>query len=217
MPIAVAIAVLLHLLVLGSSVIGYILPPPAPMEPPSQPEIKITVGDGAMEANPAPKPEKEQNQQPSQAAPDSAATEKAEKTEQPSPQSLPSKAAPAQQQAAPQINLPSGRGAGLPPVEVDNPLAMIDPNGDPNNAGPVYPLESALRREAGIVQLIVHVDAQGAVEGIDIAQSSGFPDLDHAAITAARRWHFRPAFKDGHPVASLAYREFEFVLERHPR
>jgi protein TonB len=46
-----------------------------------------------------------------------------------------------------------------------------------------------------VVVLDVKVSAQGRATGVTVAQSSGYPLLDEAALTAVRRWEFDPARK----------------------
>lgn len=80
-----------------------------------------------------------------------------------------------------------------------------------HNRKPSYPAEAALRGEQGTVVLIVHVGADGLVHGIDVARSSGFPALDHAAIDAVRTWHFLPSVRDGQPVPADMPAKFVFI------
>lgn len=69
---------------------------------------------------------------------------------------------------------------------------------------PRYP-RSALRLGlGGTVRIKVWVAADGSVERMDISQGSGNRDLDRAALEAVRRWRFRPATRNGQPVASEA-------------
>ncbi len=71
-----------------------------------------------------------------------------------------------------------------------------------HNRAPEYPLAAAARGEAGVVMLLVHVGADGAVDRIDLARGSGFLLLDRAAREAVATWHFLPAVRDGHGVDS---------------
>lgn len=68
------------------------------------------------------------------------------------------------------------------------------------NAQPAYPATALPDREAGAAILAVEVDAKGAVEKVSPVKTSGFDDLDAAAIAAAMGWKFVPATKDGRPV-----------------
>lgn len=62
---------------------------------------------------------------------------------------------------------------------------------------PRYPPQAALDGRAGRVVVLVKVDAQGLPTGFSIDASSGSPDLDDAALTAARHWLYKPALHAG--------------------
>jgi protein TonB len=75
---------------------------------------------------------------------------------------------------------------------------------------PRYPI-SALRHNAGgTVVLRVAIDDNGTPTDVDILQRSGSRDLDRAAMTALRQWQFRPATRNGQPVASTVEVPVEF-------
>jgi protein TonB len=65
------------------------------------------------------------------------------------------------------------------------------------NRQPVYPPEALRHAEQGAVLLLVHIAPNGVPRGVDVAQSSGYPQLDEAARDAVANWHFLPAVKDG--------------------
>ena len=62
--------------------------------------------------------------------------------------------------------------------------------------------------------LHVLVAIDGSVERIEIAESSGFDDLDRSALdTVRKRWRFVPAKRsDGHPVESWVLVPIRFAL-----
>jgi protein TonB len=65
----------------------------------------------------------------------------------------------------------------------------------------------------GVVLLRVHVRADGSVAEVTVAQSSGFSQLDDAALKTVReRWRFIPARLDGIPVESWVEVPIRFVL-----
>jgi TonB family protein len=66
------------------------------------------------------------------------------------------------------------------------------------------------------VVLTLTVDVDGHVSKVDVAQSSGAPDLDEAAVVAARQWTFTPATRDGKPVASRIKLPFHFAPPAPP-
>ncbi len=77
-----------------------------------------------------------------------------------------------------------------------------------------YPPTSMRQREQGTVLLRVAVDANGAVQRIEIERSSGHPQLDIAAREAVQHAHFRPVLRDGQPVPAWGVVPIEFRLER---
>ncbi len=82
------------------------------------------------------------------------------------------------------------------------------------NPAPRYPARSRLRAEQGTVTLHVLVAADGRVKQIEIAQSSGFDDLDEAALETVRsRWRFVPAHRsDGEKIESWVLVPIRFAL-----
>ena len=73
-----------------------------------------------------------------------------------------------------------------------------------SNRAPAYPATALRRGEQGRVMLRVSVSADGAPLEVDVAQTSGFPSLDSAALSAVRQWRFVPATQAGRPVAAIA-------------
>lgn len=84
------------------------------------------------------------------------------------------------------------------PVELSasSPVPIESPS-------PRYPTRALRRGESGEVLLRIQVDARGVPAQVDVASSSGSRDLDRAAVAAAQRWRFRPAMRDGTPVAGV--------------
>ena len=81
-----------------------------------------------------------------------------------------------------------------------------------NNRKPSYPSDAARHGDRGTVLLLIHVQPDGLVAGVDVVRSSGHPSLDDAAISAARTWHFLPAVRGGQPQAFDFPMRFEFSL-----
>lgn len=77
---------------------------------------------------------------------------------------------------------------------------------------PDYPHGARLRREEGDVLLEIRVSASGAVEGVKVVAGSGFPELDAAAVRAAREARFTPARSGREKVSSLARIKLDFRL-----
>lgn len=73
------------------------------------------------------------------------------------------------------------------PVASDNlALKLIAAN------PPIYPVASRRNREQGVVLLELVVGVDGRVEEISVKRSSGFENLDRAALVAVRRWRWSP-------------------------
>lgn len=96
---------------------------------------------------------------------------------------------------------PAPAAPALP--EVDQPIAVIRPP-------PRYPQEALRRNVGGTVRVQVQVAADGSVDRLELASSSGDRYLDRAALEAVRRWRFQPAVRNGQPVAASVIVPLEF-------
>jgi protein TonB len=76
-----------------------------------------------------------------------------------------------------------------------------------------YPEESIRAKETGAPTITICVSAAGVVDSVQVAESSGFPRLDQAAVGIGREARFKPALLDGRPVPlCLPYRvKFDFL------
>ena len=105
-----------------------------------------------------------------------------------------------------------------PPAEIAPAVApkqaKIDAPPKPNKTiRPDYPKGARQRGEQGDVVLEIRVNAAGIVDRVDIVSPSGFPELDEAAVRAARTARFTPAKSGGSPVASTARLKLDFKLK----
>lgn len=104
--------------------------------------------------------------------------------------------------------------AATPAAAVAPRQARVDAPPRPRRSiRPDYPKNARLRGEQGNVVLEFRVDATGAVESVSVVTSSGFPELDAAALRAVRQARLRPAESDGRPVASTARLTLSFRLD----
>jgi periplasmic protein TonB len=100
-------------------------------------------------------------------------------------------------------------------------VASTDPADQPPVAvNPVSPVEypTALREQGieGRVLLRLYADSQGTLvaESTKVAESSGYPALDSAAMAGAPKLRFSPARRNGRPVAGAFLQPVHF---RNPR
>jgi TonB family protein len=105
--------------------------------------------------------------------------------------------------------------ASAPPAAIDEPVDL--PPVAINPVSPmVYPAALLEQGIEGRVLLRLYVDAQGKLVGDStrIAESSGYPALDSAAVQGAASLRFSPALRRGRPVAAPFLQPVHF---RNPR
>lgn len=78
---------------------------------------------------------------------------------------------------------------------------------------PAYPEGARRRGEEGNVTLELSVNAAGGVDEVAVLVSSGFAELDAAAVKAARAARFTPAKSGGRAVSARAHLTLEFRLK----
>lgn len=101
----------------------------------------------------------------------------------------------------------------------ENPVARRgdDPPVLVNRQSPVsYPAALLARGVEGKVVLRLHVDTLGRLnpDSTRLAESSGYPALDSAAMAAVPQFRFAPALRNGLPVAATFLQPVHF---RHPQ
>ncbi|HWA30936.1 MAG TPA: energy transducer TonB [Rhizomicrobium sp.] len=78
---------------------------------------------------------------------------------------------------------------------------------------PPYPPIARRLNLEGVVRLHIALDASGAIESVTVARSSGSEILDKTATDwVSRHWRYRPATRDGKPVASSVLADVRFDL-----
>ena len=80
-------------------------------------------------------------------------------------------------------------------------------------AKPEYPKSSLRNEETGISTILFKIAADGSVQGASIQKSSGFRDLDRAAVTALSKCKFKPGTENGQPVESQSPVQYVWTLE----
>ena len=88
--------------------------------------------------------------------------------------------------------------AATPSANRDDPPVALDPE-------PLVEYPPTLYQQGieGTVSLRLFVDETGIVvrESTQVAESSGYPAFDSAAVAGVPKMHFSPAQRDGRPVA----------------
>ncbi len=106
--------------------------------------------------------------------------------------------------AAPPITV-----ATTPPNRIAPPAGIVADTAASGVTGthttPPYPMLARRLGEQGSVRLRLSISAQGVVSAADIEQTSGFADLDQAAVDwVLAHWKYKPAVRAGASVASTA-------------
>ncbi len=104
---------------------------------------------------------------------------------------------------------PGPGGIGL----AEGASAPPSPDASCRNAGPAYPELARALNQQGSVGLLLDVTAEGKVAAARVAQGSGTTTLDEAARRAVLGWCFRPALRDGRPVAAQFRTSVVFRLQ----
>jgi protein TonB len=78
---------------------------------------------------------------------------------------------------------------------------------------PEYPPASLRAEESGVTRVQFDVGADGKLVGASVVKSSGFKNLDKAAVNSLSRCKFRAAFKDGKSVQATFTAEWVWKLD----
>src|ERR1700685_3362641 len=99
--------------------------------------------------------------------------------------------------------------AGATPGLADSPAKVDHSYANPP---PIYPDSAQLAGEQGDVLVDVRITSGGRPAGVRINQSSGFADLDNAAVETVLNWRFVPAIEDGDTVTSWTTVKIHYAL-----
>lgn len=78
---------------------------------------------------------------------------------------------------------------------------------------PSYPKSAIDQRQVGVVNLRVEVDAQGRPTDVQVLSATNPGVFDAVSIAAARSWTYRPAMKNGKPVAGAVKIPITFAMD----
>jgi periplasmic protein TonB len=108
-----------------------------------------------------------------------------------------------------------------------NPTPQVPPPATPDAGAagltnthtvPPYPALARTQGHQGTVLLQLVVSAQGNVTSAAVVQSSGFPELDQAAVEWVQaHWRYNPAMQGGVPVPSQTSAAVRFDLRQATR
>jgi len=75
-----------------------------------------------------------------------------------------------------------------------------------------YPETSRRNNEEGRTTVKICTDVKGKITNVEVANSSGHPLLDDAAVKVGKAYRFKPATQEGHAVESCATLPVRFEL-----
>lgn len=84
-----------------------------------------------------------------------------------------------------------------------------------NKLQPTYPSSLLSKGVGGRVIVNCEVDESGKVVSTRIKQSSGYGELDKAAINAVNKWKFKPGTKGGKKVKATCNVPFNFEVKKN--
>jgi protein TonB len=100
--------------------------------------------------------------------------------------------------------------ASEPELPVTPPIGRA---GYLNNPPPEYPAVAARQQWQGTVVLRVRVLSSGAVDTIEVRESSGRRVLDEQAVKTVKNWRFTPSRRGDTPIDGWATVPIEFRLD----
>ncbi|HEX3944763.1 MAG TPA: energy transducer TonB [Rhizomicrobium sp.] len=108
---------------------------------------------------------------------------------------------------------------GMVAVALSAPVALADDR-DPkvDIAAPtpvVYPQVAQSAGEEGTVVVRVYVSDSGKPVRVSVARSSGYTDLDNAAVETAMNWRYVPAIRGGAIAADWANVQVVYKLPQN--
>jgi TonB family protein len=81
---------------------------------------------------------------------------------------------------------------------------------------PLFPEKARRNRRQGVVFVEARINIRGTVDSVVVLNPArSWDGLDQAAAEAVRRWRFRPATRDGKPIAGAAVQRLDFELPRN--
>lgn len=72
-----------------------------------------------------------------------------------------------------------------------------------NSHPPIYPMAAVEGHHQGLVVVDVTIDAKSSVRDVRVERSSGWPELDKAAVDAAYGWRYRAGIFNDKPAGGI--------------
>ena len=91
--------------------------------------------------------------------------------------------------------------------------AEVSASFDPKNCKAEYPKASLMNEEQGTVSMAFLVNADGSVADSKLEKTSGFKNLDKAAIKSISACKFKPGTKDGAPAQTWTKVDYAWKLD----
>ena len=91
--------------------------------------------------------------------------------------------------------------------------AEVPASFDAKNCKAEYPKASLMNEEQGTVSMSFLVKADGSVSDSKLDKTSGFKNLDKAAIKALSAFKFKPGTKDGAPAETWTKVDYAWKLD----
>ena len=176
-------------------------PPPEPDTPP--PPEPDTPPPPVSDTPPPPEPDTPPPPEPDTPAPPVSDTPPPPEPDTPPPPEPPARPVGAGLQPAP---VPASALQAPKQARVDAPPKLL------KSIKPDYPKSARQRGEEGEVALELAINARGGVDSVTIVASSGYPELDAAAIRAATKARFVPAKAGKSAISSVARITISFRL-----
>jgi|ERR1043166_1817582 protein TonB len=113
--------------------------------------------------------------------------------------------------ANPPITSPRlGGGGNVAPGPTLGPIAIAE-----THTIPPYPMIGIRLGHEGTVRLAISLDEDGNVVAAQVERSSGYQELDAAAVVWVRsHWRYRPAMRDGQPIRATVPAMVTFRLDQ---
>lgn len=84
--------------------------------------------------------------------------------------------------------------------------------GRPHTCTDEYPADAMAGGHVGIVTMRFTITTEGTVADPVVDTSSGFAELDQAALSCVVKWRYKPAMQDGKPIAVIWKAQVRFMM-----